>query len=63
MKVSGALKNLIKHIHYIKNLNLEATDEQAMLTKLREKHSGPYNDNYQKAWMMHMREPWSRLIK
>jgi hypothetical protein len=61
MKVSGALKRLIKKIHYIKNMNLDATDEQELLSALASKHSGPYNENYHRAWLMHMREPYSRL--
>jgi hypothetical protein len=63
MKVSGSLKRLIKKIHYIKNLNLEATDERVMLDTLRAKHTGNFVANYDKAWEKHMKEPWSRLMK
>lgn len=40
-KVSGALKTLMKKMIYIKNLNLEAIEEKAMLDALRT--SNPQN--------------------
>jgi hypothetical protein len=55
MKVSGACKKLIKKILYIKNQNLEATEERAMLDALGQ--SNPVN--YYKAWEKHMKAPWS----
>lgn len=59
MKVSGALKSLIKKIIYIKNQNLEADKEQEMLATLRDKHVM----NYHKAMGKYMKDPWSRLLK
>lgn len=59
MKVSGSLKNLIKKIIYIKNQNLEATEEKALLDALM--ISNPVN--YHEAMNKHMREPWSRRLK
>lgn len=51
MKVSGALKRLMKKIIYIKGLNLDATEEKEILDGLRT--SNPLN--YHQAMEKHLR--------
>lgn len=58
-KVSGALKYLIKTVIWIKNKNLEASEEKVVFDKLRERHP----INYHEAMSKYMKEPWSRLLK
>ena len=58
-KVSGAKKALMKTIIYVKNLNLDATDEAEMLEMLREKHPVNYHECMNKV----LKAPWNKRLK
>jgi len=57
-KVSGAMKDLIKKIIFIKNQNYEPEVERQIFEHLRVTHSV----NYFEAMSKSMKAPWSRLL-
>lgn len=58
MKVSGAMKALIKKIIFIKNQNYDAETERAIFDHLRDRHRKNYFDAMNKS----MKAPYSKLL-